>query len=342
MKRTIIVAVFAVMLAAVFNACKKGAGANIHANGDHATLAGNANDVNKTDSFPWKFPQDFTLKGVETEQTVLSPAAFYTGALQRGEDLSTALLPIYNYTVQRVGENTLTLSGMGEEIEVPQALAIALPKDEKAQNGDIVLTWWQSGQGLQRAIVVDDTNPLAPKVCYLDLDYRDDGRGFANSHANESLKPGSFKVLKSGEWTSGATVAVEQNGEWKTAIILNAKGDYLLLTDAQTRISAEQKANCRLIPIETNYEVGDEVFAKIGNSLQPACKVAKIDKRVGRVKVEKNGHSFVLSMLEVVKNLERQQQYSKPKRTKQQAMPQKEIAPSHLTPLASDTINMVQ
>ncbi|WP_232227259.1 hypothetical protein [Hoylesella shahii] len=52
--------------------------------------------------------------------------------------------------------------------------------------------------------MVDDTKQLTPKVCYLDLDYRTDGRGFANNHANEELKPNSFKVLKNGEWTSGA------------------------------------------------------------------------------------------------------------------------------------------
>ena len=304
MKRMLVVAALVVTFGTLINACESRGGGT--GSSDVRDSTERTNSIQPTDSFPWDFPRDFTLKDVEVGQTVLSPAAFYGGALQRGEDLTATLLPIYCFYIKEVGHNTITVAGMGEEINVPQALVIPLPKDEKAQNGDVLLTWWQSGQGLQRAIVVDDTKPLRPKVCYLDLDYKADGRGFAKNHANEELRPSSFKVLKSGEWMSGASVAVNDNGKWKAAIIVNIKGDKLLLTDAGNRIWAAERANCQLIPFNTNYAVGDMVWAKLGDAFEPDCKVVKVDKRIGRIRVEKHGRMAVLSILEVTKELKKQ------------------------------------
>lgn len=301
MKRILVVAALVVTFGTLFNACESRGGGT--GGSDRGDSIGRTNGVQPTDSFPWDFPRNFTLKDVEVGQTVLSPAAFYGGALQRGEDLTATLLPIYCFTIKEVGQNTITVAGMGEEIKVPQALVMPLPMGEKAQNGDVLLTWWQSGQGLQRAIVVDDTKQLTPKVCYLDLDYKADGRGFANSHANEELRPNSFKVLKSGEWMSGASVAVNDNGKWRAAIIVNIKGDKLLLTDAGNRIWVAEREKCQLIPFNMDYAVGDSVFAKIGNTFVPDCKVVKVDKRIGRIRVEKNGRTALLSILEVTKEL---------------------------------------
>ena len=121
---------------------------------DNTTLDAGAYAVNRVDSFPWNFPKDFALNDVEEGQTVLSPATFYGSAIQRGDNLATTLLPVYNFTVEKVGRNTITIASMGEQVVVPQALTVPLPKGETAQNGDVVLTWWQSGEGLQRAIGV--------------------------------------------------------------------------------------------------------------------------------------------------------------------------------------------
>lgn len=302
MKRMIGIFALTLGIGTLFNACDNGRKTSAGSDNKEATMR--ANGAEPVDSFPWDFPKDFTLRDVEVGQTVLSPAAFYGGALQRGESLSETLLPIYSNKVKAVGKYTLTVEGMHGDIDVPQALVVPFPKDVKAQNGDVLLTWWQSGQGLQRAIVVDDTKQLTPKVCYLDLDYRTDGRGFANSHANEELKPNSFKVLKNGEWTSGASVAVEDNGLWKSAIILNMQGDKLLLTDAGNHITVAEKSKCKLLPIELNYNEGDSVFAKIGHTFQPDCKVVKVDRRVGRIRVEKNAQTYVVSMLDVTKKLD--------------------------------------
>ena len=152
MKRMIGIFALTLGIGTLFNACDNGRKTSAGSDNKEATMR--ANGAEPVDSFPWDFPKDFTLKDVEVGQTVLSPAAFYGGALQRGESLSETLLPIYSNTVKAVGKYTLTVEGMHGDIDVPQALVVPFPKDVKAQNGDVLLTWWQSGQGLQRAIVV--------------------------------------------------------------------------------------------------------------------------------------------------------------------------------------------
>ena len=86
---------------------------------DNTPLDAGAYAVNRVDSFPWNFPKDFALNDVEEGQTVLSPATFYGSAIQRGDNLATTLLPVYNFTVEKVGRNTITIASMGEQVVVP-------------------------------------------------------------------------------------------------------------------------------------------------------------------------------------------------------------------------------
>ena len=103
-------------------------------------------------TWPWDFPQNIKLE-VELGQTVLSPEGHYFAAIDKKEDLSKATLIWYDKKVDKVGDGTVTITKFGEKREVPNALIIPLKKQQKAKKGDILLTWWQGGSGLQRAIV---------------------------------------------------------------------------------------------------------------------------------------------------------------------------------------------
>jgi len=60
------------------------------------------------------------------------------------------------------------LEGFSKETEtVPNAYLIPTASGQKANSGDIVLTWLRSGSGMERAIVVDDANPGEPTARYL-------------------------------------------------------------------------------------------------------------------------------------------------------------------------------
>ena len=112
------------------------------------------------------------------------------------------------------GEKASKVKAVVDVDEVPNSLLIPIYKGATAKKGDIVLTWWQSGSGMERAIVTDDSDPTQPKVHYLDLSYKGDGSGFAEKHDNEQLKPNSFVVLNDGEWQPGAPLAVKDDGKY--------------------------------------------------------------------------------------------------------------------------------
>ncbi len=266
-------------------------------------ISADSGTVSKLDLFPWDFPKEFKLEGVELGQEVLAPSG-YKNAIEKNKDLLDNSNVFYNFTVTRVPNNkTLFIKMFGDEFEIPNPLVIPIPKGQKAKVGDIVLTWWQSGSGMQRAIVTDASDPETPKVCYLDLNYEDDGKGFANEHANEQLKPNSFLVMKNGEWMSGATVAVMDDGEWKKATILNVTDDKVLVIGFIGKIKAYKRSDCKLIPLVPEYKVGDHVKAVFLTGFANDYKVTKIDQKIGRVWVEHRGKIEPKSILEVVKDL---------------------------------------
>ena len=91
----------------------------------------------------------------------------------------------------------------GREMQLPNCLIIPIRPDDRATPGDIVLTHWQSGSGMQRAVVVEGGSPEAPRVRYLDVDL--DNPGGAGARA-EACKPGTFHKLQH-PWAPGTSVA---------------------------------------------------------------------------------------------------------------------------------------
>ena len=75
------------------------------------------------------------------------------------------------YTQEMVepGEEMSEIKFMSEQKKVPNAYIVPIPAGQTAKKGDILLTWWQCGSGLQRAYVTDAADPKAPTVRYLDL-----------------------------------------------------------------------------------------------------------------------------------------------------------------------------
>lgn len=138
-----------------------------------ATLAGSAAMAQEaTNPWPWDFPQNVKLNA-EPGQTALSCQSLYSSALKKNEDLTKSVLIWYNTSIEKVGAEKSTVKKFGEAVEIPNALLVPIAKGQKAKKGDILLTWWQSGSGMERAIVVDDSNPTSPTAVYLDLNWPD-------------------------------------------------------------------------------------------------------------------------------------------------------------------------
>ena len=296
---------FAVALAAMATMSCSNNSAEGNAEGTDSTAteqtAEGEGETATTNPFPWDFPQDVKLDA-EPGQMALAPYTFYPGAVKDGKDLTTATLIFYNSKLQEVGDKT---SKMGGD-QIPNALIIPLDKDAKAKKGDILLTWWQSGSGLERAIVKDASNPAEPIVDYLDLDYSDDPAkpGMAQKHGDKQLKPGSFNVLTDGQWQPGAQIACKKDNHWLVATLIRVEGDKVLAYCTGARVEAFNKADVKLVPFKENIKAGDMVWGKFAATYQPDYKVTKVDNELGRVWVEHNDRTEVKSICEVTKVLE--------------------------------------
>lgn len=254
----------------------------------------------KEPAFPWDFPEGIQNEGLAEGQNVLSIHTFYPNALEK-ENPANETFIFYNATLTEVGENKSKVRSFGDDIEMPNSLIIPLPTDQKAQKGDILLTWWQSGSGMERAIVTDASDPTAPKVDYLDLSYKDDGTGFANEHANEQLKPNTFVVLQDGAWQPGAQIIVTGDGSNEVGTLISCSDDKALLKCFAGRIKVFNRADCTVVPLHQNLKAGDEVMAIFTSSMKDGYTVKKVDEKIGRVWVEGPFGDAIVNILEVYK-----------------------------------------
>lgn len=244
--------------------------------------------------FPWDFPKSIDLE-FEAGQYYLAPYTFYPSAVEEKKDLTQEVLIFYHDTYNDVTDGKV--NG-----KTPTSLCIPLPKGETAKKGDVVLTWWQSGSGLQRALVTDDSSADAPKTVYIDLNYKGDGSGFAEKYIDQ-LKPNSFKVLTNGELEPGAPIAYFDNGKWKNGICVNVADDTVLIKGFSSHIYTAKKDKVKVIPLVPEYKEGDMVSVVFVDSFSDGYTVKKIDMSIGRVWVEKNGREEIKSIIEVSKAL---------------------------------------
>lgn len=238
------------------------------------------------------------LEDVDNIEYVLYPSN-YESAMEDGEDIKGATAIYYNSTIADAGENNTKLSG--KDVRYPNNLLIPIYKDAKAKKGDVVLTWWQSGSGMQRAIVTDDSYPTMPKVHYLDLSYNAEGTGIAQGHENEQLKPNSFVVLKNGEFQQGAPIVVNEDGKKTEGVLVRVDGDKVLYLGFASSLKEANKSEVKVIPIKPNYSVGDNVKGVFVGSFSKDYKVTKIDNKIGRVWLNDGNKETILNIMQVMK-----------------------------------------
>ena len=241
--------------------------ANGNNNGSDSTATEQEGEAKMGPMGTFTIPEGSALKDADNISYILFPSS-YASAMEKGEDINGKTAIYYNRELAEAGETNSKLSG--NEVRYPNNLLIPIYKDAKAKKGDVVLTWWQSGSGMERAIVTDDSDPTQPKVHYLDLSYKGDGSGFAEKHDNEQLKPNSFVVLNDGEWQPGAPLAVKDDGKYNKGILVNA--------------------------------VGDNVKSVFVGTFSKDTKVEKIDSKLGRIWVKEGDRDAEpVSIFEVMK-----------------------------------------
>lgn len=200
----------------------------------------------------------------------------------------------YAYVVAEPGAKTTKFMSFGKEETVPNLLVIPLPKGGKAKAGDILLTWWQSGSGMTRAIVMSAKDPTKPVVRYIDIDYDNPAKGGKDrktpiGQMEEQLRPDSFVKLDK-PWQVGTTVACKtaDGASWSIENVVRVAGDKALLTGFMGLLTARAKADCTPMPQKAAFKKGQKVMAKWVTSVKPAT-VTKVDAKIGRVWVTFDG-----------------------------------------------------
>jgi hypothetical protein len=277
--------------ALAFGACKADAPADANANAKpsdaKSAKAEPSIDPNAPATFPYKdFPAVETI--AKAGEVVLAPSYnWLQEASAKGPKDVTMIW--YAQKMSAPGKETSEVEYlMGEKRQVPNAYIVPIPAGGKAKKGDIVLTWWQSGSGMQRAIVTDDANPAEPVVRYLDIDYDNPAKGGDGktplAQVDEKLKPNSFSVINA-PLQPGTSVAIQDGADYKHAIVIRVAGDKVFVRGFAGKTEVVDRARCTGVPIISAAKVGEKVKAVwVGKFREGA--VTKVDAKNGRVFVK--------------------------------------------------------
>ncbi len=168
----------------------------------------------------------------------------------------------------------------GTEFSAPNGFIVPLRSGQRARPGDVVLTWWQTGSGMQRSIVVGGSAD-EPKALYLDMDY-DNPSGSAKKE--DALKRDSFHVL-GGVLEPGVSVACKDGAAYKHWIVTAVAPTKLLVIGWAGSMRAFPRASCTPIPPSAKLAAGRDVAVPYIGSFYKG-KVDRVDARVGRAFVK--------------------------------------------------------
>ena len=247
----------------------------------------------------WDFPEGQPIADADKVSYVLYSHK-YGSCQEEGKDPANDVHIFYKGTLLEAGDVQSKVKETAKEETLPNSLLVPIYEGAKAKVGDVVLTWWQSGSGMQRAIVTDASDPAEPKVDYLDLNYKGDGTGIAEKDADEKLKPNSFNVLEDGKWMPGMPICA--GDEKRVGTILSVTDDKVLYEGFAGKVYAEKKSNCKLLPLNPSISAGDKVEADFVGKFRDGYTVTKVDKKIGRVWLkDENGKEEIVSILSVKK-----------------------------------------
>jgi hypothetical protein len=255
---------------------------------------------------PGMTPWDFPTVGITSEPgcAVLCPSwGMYTDALAQDVPADQTMI-FYDAVMSATGDVESDVEFTFDGVQkMPNSLLISIPKGQTAAVGDIVLTWWQTGSGMQRAIVTDASDPASPKVRYLDLDWdnpaTDSESGKSIGATEYKLEPNTF-VKISDDWQEGNAIAVKSEWGYESASIIKISGDKVLTCGFAGKMKVYSKADCKIVPRVPDVKAGDKVWAVTSISFTEAT-VTKVDKKMGVVFVKANDTEYPVSYGAVTK-----------------------------------------
>lgn len=215
---------------------------------------------------------------------VLTPSEnWQKDATEKGPEKVTFIY--YSQTIAEVGNEYSKIDFLSNKgVEIPNYMIIPIKSGQSVKKGDIVLTWWQSGSGMKRAIVTDASNPSEPMVNYIDISWTNPAKnsaGIGIGQQSEKIKANSFHVLNN-LWEEGTSVAVKEGSSYKQATIVKVSGDKVLTIGFAGVMKVYAKSDCTPIPIIPTCKAGDQVQVPWVGTFKNT-KVQKVDSKNGRI-----------------------------------------------------------
>ncbi len=294
----------AMMLAGCGNKSANNSGGNDSVQAAADSSGTGAGTVSK--AWPWDYPSD-VKPDAKDGQTILC-APDYASNIEKGKENGDHSVYIYNQcTLVSLGDKTSKIKNItNQEYDVPNSLIIPIPEGQTAKVGDIVLTWWQGGGGMQHAIVTEASDPTQPTATFIDMPWRLNDDGTINEYdlCSAKLAPNSFFVLKDGEVTVGQRVRYPDNGNQADATVVGISGDKALLNGFADHIMVAKVSDLKPIPYHQNIKPGDKVWCVSVAYFSEGYTVDKVDNKQGIVWVTtKRDKKEVRSILQVLKSL---------------------------------------
>ncbi len=247
-------------------------------------------DAKPANTGPVKFPVEGVVmadtKAKAGEHVLVPSYNWLQDAQEKGLDKVTMIF--YAQKMDTPGKDSSKVKFMSDSQDVPNVYIIPIPAGQSAKKGDIVLTWWQSGSGMNRAIVTDDADPKRPVVRYLDIEYDNPAQSSDKKTTigkmDEQLKPDTFVLLNS-PMQSGTAVSISEGGEIQHGQLINVVGDKVYVQQFAGKTAVYDRAKVSAVPIKPTVQAGDTVKAERFGKFATG-KVTKVDAAIGRVFVK--------------------------------------------------------
>ncbi len=223
-----------------------------------------------------KLPVDYPILSTTAKagDMVLAPSReFFDKAVAEGMDKATFTWYMAEMVEPGAGESKV--KGLaGTEFSIPNSLIIAIPKGQTAAVGDVLLGHWESGSGMKRAIVVEGGTPEAPKVRYIDGEFKAED-------APDTWQANRFRKVEPG--APGVTVACKADGDKiDHGILVSATPKKLLSLGFAGALHVFDTADCMPIAPMTAVKAGDKVQIPYLGEYREAT-VTRVDGLNGRV-----------------------------------------------------------
>lgn len=194
---------------------------------------------------------------IDVGKYVLSPSkANYDSLLANG--IENVIFVYYPRNFIKSEKDFLYLKEFGDTIEMPKSITIPLPDSQMVSKGDVVLTWWQNGTGMQRALVLSKEPTYTPTVYYLDNQYY-----FYYSDNDplfwiDTLMPSSFLKIED-KLMPGRSCSITGKYVSSFYTIINSLGYKLVVMSWSGDLQIVSTKECEIVPMNTTFEVGDSV-----------------------------------------------------------------------------------